>query len=130
MTNDPIGDFLIRIKNAYRAGRKEASAPYSKIIFSLAQILSREGYVGVVTSDTKQVKKTVSVGLLYNAKIPKIADVERVSSPGCRIYVKKGQSPRVLSGLGISILSTPLGLLTSKEAWKKGVGGELLCRVW
>lgn len=113
------------------ARKETVVVPLSNIKKELAQLLSKEGYLGkiVVVSDGK-VKKKLSVDLIYKGKLPKLTDIERVSKIARRIYVKRGKIPKVLGGLGLLIVSTPSGLMTDNEARKKKLGGEIICKVW
>jgi small subunit ribosomal protein S8 len=126
---DPISDFLTRLKNACRAGNQEFTAPYSKIKADIARILMEEGYLWnyeVVTGTRTQLK----VKPKFLEGRPVLTDLKRVSTPGRRHYVGADEVPRVMSGLGISILSTSKGLLKDQDARRQKVGGELLCKVW
>ncbi|MCB1131920.1 MAG: 30S ribosomal protein S8 [Verrucomicrobiae bacterium] len=126
---DPIADFLTRFKNACRAGNEEFSAPYSKIKADIARILQEEGYIWnyeVVTD----AKATIKVKPKYVDGRPVLTDLKRVSTPGRRHYVGAGEVPRVMSGLGISILSTSKGVMSGGNAKRQNVGGELLANVW
>lgn len=129
MMTDPISDFLTQIKNGYMAHKDEISLPSSNIKYKLANLLNKEGYVGKV-SVSGDMKKKLTVKLIYIKKQPKINQIRRISSPGKRVYVKKGELKKVLSGKGISIISTPLGLRTDREARKERIGGELICQLW
>lgn len=124
---DPISNMLIAIKNAQAAGKEEVEIPTSKLKLQIAEILKREGYI-------KGYKKTnpfrFKISLKYKGKEPMIGGLERVSKPSRRIYVKHKEIPKVLGGLGMVILSTPKGIMTGEEAKKKGVGGEVICKVW
>jgi small subunit ribosomal protein S8 len=126
---DPISDFLTRFKNAARAGNEEFSAPYSKIKADIARILQEEGYIWKfeVTTGTRTELK---VNPKYVDGRPVLTDLKRVSRPGRRHYVGSTEVPRVMSGLGISILSTPKGIMTGGSAKRQNVGGELLATVW
>lgn len=131
MVNDPIGDFLIQLKNGYLANKKELSIPNSKMKESLARLLLKEGYLGKVEVITREkTKKSLKLKLVYNEKISKLTNVRRVSKPGMKVYVSKKNIPRVLGGFGIAIISTPSGLMTGKEAKEKGLGGEFICKLW
>lgn len=130
MVNDPIGDLLIQIKNAGLAGRSSVVIPASKIKFALASILAKEGYVGAVTCHGKAPKYQMNIILKYEDSKPVITDVKRMSKPGLRVYVNKNEIPKVVGGLGIAIISTPQGIMTGKDAKKRGLGGELLCEIW
>ena len=129
MLTDPIADFLTRFKNACRAGNEEFTAPYSKIKADIARILQEEGYIWnyeVVTD----AKATIKVKPKYVDGRPVLTDLKRVSTPGRRHYVGAGEVPRVMSGLGISILSTSKGVMSGGNAKRQNVGGELLANVW
>ena len=131
MQTDPIADFLTAIRNANTARHAEVSQPSSKIKVEIARILKDEGYIDEyrVQADDKQGRITVT--MRYSSTRERIiSHIERVSKPGRRIYVGKNDIERVLGGLGIAILSTPRGLLTDRAAKRKGVGGELLAKVY
>ena len=126
---DPISDFLTRFKNAARAGNEEFTAPYSRIKADIARILQEEGYIWnyeVVTGDHTRIK--VKPKFVDGRAV--LTDLKRVSRPGRRHYVGADELPRVMSGLGISILSTPKGVMSGGNARKHNVGGELLATVW
>jgi small subunit ribosomal protein S8 len=127
---DPISDFLTRLKNASRAAKEESNAPFSKMKAELARILQEEGYIWSYEVLPNDGKPQIKVKLKYQGKTPVITDVKRVSKPGLRKYVGVDEVPRVLGGLGISILSTPKGVMTGAKARKAKVGGELLAKVW
>ena len=133
MTSDPISDMLARIRNAALARHEQMHMPASKLKRSIAEILKAEGYVADVREDEVGELKhqTLTIVLKYgNDKRAAFHGLKRVSRPGRRVYVRHDQIPRVLSGLGVSILSTSQGLMTDREARKRKVGGELLCEVW
>lgn len=131
VVTDPIADFLSRIKNASRAAKPETTAPFSTIKAEIARILHEEGYVSAFEVTTPEGgKPTIKVKLKYQGRTPAITDVKRVSKPGLRQYVGSDEVPRVLGGLGISILSTSKGLMTGAKARRAKVGGELLAQVW
>ena len=128
---DPISDFLTRLRNASKAGLAECVSPHSKLKESLASILKTEGYVSdVSTGNDANGHKTVIVKLKYVNNAPALTNISRVSTPGRRLYTTYTEIPRVLNGLGISILSTSKGLLKDQDARRQKVGGELLCNVW
>jgi len=132
MITDPIADMLTRIRNASRAKHPRVDLPSSKLKVEIARILKDEGYLASykVVDDTK-VKKTLRVYLRYTSdRRSVISNLKRVSRPGCRRYVGKTEIRPVVGGMGISIVSTPRGLMTGQSARKEGVGGELLCEVW
>ena len=126
---DPISDMLTRIRNGQRALLPAVEMPHSKIKESIAQILKKEGYVGEVSVEGK-VPKKLTLKLKYQGKKGVVEGLKRVSKPGLRNYVGSTEIPRVLGGLGISILSTPEGVMSGTQAKKKNLGGELLCYVW
>lgn len=128
---DPISNFITQIKNGYLASKKTIEVPTSKLKENLAQVLSKAGYVGkVTTKDTDEARKVLVVELLYKDKMKNLTDIKRVSKPGKRVYVSKNKIGQVLGGIGCKIISTPLGLMTDKDARKKGVGGEIICKLW
>lgn len=129
--SDPIADFIIQIKNGYLARKKQVSIPSSRMKEALATVLSRHGYVGDVNVENKKAShKTIVMSLVYEGKKGKLTDIVRVSKPGRRVYVTHDKIRKVLEGFGCKILSTPAGLMTDKEARKKGVGGEVICKLW
>ncbi|HCX90929.1 MAG: 30S ribosomal protein S8 [Deltaproteobacteria bacterium CG_4_8_14_3_um_filter_43_13] len=128
---DPFADMLTRIRNANKAKFKKVDMPSSNLKVSVAKILKDEGYIKnyKVIKDTKQ--GILTIYLKYDGENNTvIAGLKRISKPGRRVYVKKDKIPKVLTGLGINILSTPRGILTDKKARESNVGGELLCSVW
>jgi len=128
--SDPISDFLIRLKNASRAQNDEFTAPSSKMKVELARILKEEGYIVNYEVDETTKFPTLKVTTKFVEGTPALTDLKRVSRPGRRHYVGAGEVPRVLNGLGISILSTPRGVMTGTQAKRENVGGELLANVW
>jgi small subunit ribosomal protein S8 len=134
--NDPIADMLTRIRNAVRAEHPQVSMPSSKMKVSIAKILADEGFISGfdVTENESPTHKTLTLNLKYvgkrRTKRSVITNLERVSLPGQRIYAGKDEIPYVLSGMGISILTTSKGVMTGREAKKLGVGGEVVCKVW
>ncbi len=124
-----IGDFLIQLKNAYMAHKKEVVLPYAKIIVSIGEILAKEGYVKKVTVKEQEGRKYVQVELLYKNRRPAMRDVKLISKPSVHRYVTKNNMKRIAGNFGISVLSTSSGVMTGKEALQKGVGGELLCEI-
>ncbi len=127
---DPIADFLTRLRNASQAGLSEVLAPYSKIKFEIAKILKQEGYVSSVDIEKAGEFQNIKIVTKFVNRAPAITGLKRVSKPGLRKYVGAKEVPRVLGGLGITILSTPKGVLSGREAKKENVGGELLAYVW
>jgi small subunit ribosomal protein S8 len=128
---DPVGDMLTRIRNANTAYKDELLLPASGLNESVLGILQREGYVGSVRREGEGVHQALRVGLKYGPKRTRtITGLRRVSKPGRRVYVRRGSLPRVLGGLGIAIISTSQGVMTDREASRKGIGGEVLAHVW
>jgi small subunit ribosomal protein S8 len=130
---DPIADMLTRIRNANQAYHDAVSMPSSTLKTRIAEILQQEGYIAGwrVTENEDVVGKTLTIDLKYGPNRERsIAGVRRVSKPGLRVYAKSTSLPRVLGGLGVAIISTSTGLLTDRQASKKGVGGEVLAYVW
>ncbi|MEO7143573.1 MAG: 30S ribosomal protein S8 [Bryobacteraceae bacterium] len=131
MTTDPIADMLTRIRNAIAARHPKVDVPASSLKMQIARILKEEGYVMNFKLTEEGARKSIRIYLKYtNGSVPVISRIERVSRPGCRVYVGSKEVPRVLGGLGINILTTPKGVMTGSTARKEGVGGEVLCQVW
>ena len=131
MTTDPIADMLTRIRNASRSKHPRVDLPSSKMKVEIARILKDEGYLMNFKVVDEKGKKTLRVFLRYTPdRRGVITDLKRVSRPGSRRYVGKTGIRAVMGGMGISILSTPRGLMTGQSARKEGVGGEFLCEVW
>jgi small subunit ribosomal protein S8 len=131
MTTDPVADMLTRIRNASRAKHPRVDLPSSKLKVEIARILKDEGYLSNFKVVEEKGKKTLRVFLRYTPdRRCVITDLQRVSRPGSRRYVGKFDIRPVVGGMGISIVSTPRGLMTGRSARKEGVGGELLCEVW
>ncbi|WP_380170882.1 30S ribosomal protein S8 [Kineococcus sp. DHX-1] len=128
---DPIADMLTRLRNANSAYHDTVGMPYSKLKSHIAEILQAEGYIASWTVEDAEVGKKLTLNLKFGPNRERaIAGLRRVSKPGLRVYAKSTNLPRVLGGLGVAILSTSSGLLTDKQANKKGVGGEVLAYVW
>lgn len=130
MFTDAIGDMLTRIRNANEAKHESVSFPYSKLKHAIVQVLKHEGFIQDFGLADEGVKKKIRVQLKYHEGHRVINRIERVSTPGRRVYVPKKQIPKVLSGLGISIITTPKGVMTGHRARVSNVGGEYLCKVW
>jgi small subunit ribosomal protein S8 len=131
MVTDPIADMLTRIRNALTARHDYADVPASRLKIALAEVLKKEGYVRDFELKSDGGRQDIRVHLAYaEAREPVIMGLQRVSKPGLRVYAGRREIPRVYGGLGIAILSTPQGVMTAKEARRKGVGGEVLCYVW
>jgi small subunit ribosomal protein S8 len=128
---DPIADMLTRLRNANSAYHDSVSMPYSKLKAHVAEILQQEGYIAAWSVADAEVGKSLTINLKYGPNRERsIAGIRRISKPGLRVYAKSTNLPRVLGGLGVAILSTSSGLLTDRQANKKGVGGEVLAFVW
>lgn len=123
---DSLSDLLARIKNGYLSGKKEITCYLSKTKLAVAKILEKEGYVEKVGSD----KNLLKIILKYQNKKAGMENFKRISKPGLRVYVKHNKIKKPFGGLGISIISTPQGIMTGLEAKKQKLGGELLCQVW
>ena len=128
---DPIADMFTRIRNGSKANFEKVDIPSSKLKREIAKILKEEGFIQnfkVVTEDRPN--DVIKIFLKYDVNRKGVLHIKRISRPGRRVYVGSNQIPSVMSGLGISILSTPKGILTDKSAQKAHVGGEILCHVW
>ncbi len=129
--NDPIGDFIIRIKNGSLVGKKNISIPFSKMKLAIAELLSVKGYLGAVSKKTKGSSRFLSVELLYNKdSSPVVSDVKRMSKPSRRLYEKSKNIRRFRRGFGLSVFSTPKGLMADEDAKKNNLGGEFLFNIW
>ena len=127
---DPLGDMLTRIRNGQRAGMANVSCPASKLRANVLEVLKREGYIRGFGPGNGEAMPEFKIELKYNDGAPVIREINRVSKPGRRVYSKIADLPRVYNGLGISILSTPRGVMSDNEARAANVGGEVLCRVY
>jgi small subunit ribosomal protein S8 len=128
---DPIADMLTRVRNASSARHEFVLVPNSKMKANIAKILREEGFIRGVEVVRDNTQGTLKIYLNYlDKKTAAISGLRRVSKPGLRVYVNRGEIPRVYGGLGIAILSTPKGIMTGQHAWRNQVGGELLCYVW
>lgn len=130
MYTDPIGDFIIRIKNAGSVRKEAISVPFSKVKFAIAELLSSKGYVGAVTKKAKGNAKYLEVALLYTDGQPKVNDVKRISKPSRRLYAKSKEIKRFRRGYGMSVFSTPKGIMADVDAKKNNLGGEFLFNIW
>jgi small subunit ribosomal protein S8 len=131
-TNDPVSDFLTRVRNAILVNKDKVSVPFSQLKLNLAKLLKDEGFfndVKIVNEDDVALKSII-LDLRYVNKVSAIKGLKKISKPGLRKYSRSKYAPRVLSGLGISVISTSKGLLTDRKARKENVGGEVLCQVW
>ncbi len=129
MMTDPIADMLTRIRNAFMAHKKEVVIPYSKTKKSILDILAKEGYIGEI-SKIEGKHADLQVVLRYKGKSSTITSLKRISKPGHRRYIKAKDIERVLNGYGMAIISTPKGVMTTRDARKQQLGGELICEVW
>ncbi len=128
---DPIADMLTRVRNANSAYHDSVRMPHSKIKTHIAEILQEQGYIAGWSEEDGEKGKILVIELKYGPNRERsIAGLRRVSKPGLRVYAKAGALPKVLGGLGVAIISTSSGLLTDKQASKRGVGGEVLAYVW
>jgi len=128
---DPVADMLTRIRNGIRARHSRVEMPSSKLKVEIARILKDEGYIGNYKVAEEGKKKVLRIALRYDTEgASVISALDRVSKPGRRVYVANKAVPRVLGGMGVAILTTPLGVMTGKAARQAGVGGELICNVW
>jgi small subunit ribosomal protein S8 len=127
---DPVGDFIIRIKNSLLAGHDKVVVPYSKLKSAIADILIDEGYLKGVKESEVDGHPQLEIELKYQGRVPAISGVKRLSKPGRRLYASAGELPKTLGGYGITIISTNQGLLTDSLARKQNTGGELICQVW
>ena len=131
MQTDPIADFLTRLRNAAAAKHQRVDVPVSKLKTEIARILKEEGYIANFKAVEEEGHKVLRIYLKYGSNDEAaISNMARVSKPGCRVYVRRSEIPRVLGGMGINILTTPRGVMTGRQARKEGVGGEILCEVW
>ena len=134
MITDPVGDMLTRIRNALMIGRTEVDVPLSKIKVEIARILQAEGYIESYVIGEEKPAPMIHITLKYYGarrdRRPVITHLERVSKPGRRVYSPRQELPRVMSGMGIAIVTTPKGVMTAQQARREGVGGEVLCYVW
>jgi small subunit ribosomal protein S8 len=127
--NDPIGDFLTRIRNGQQARLKTITSPSSTVRAAIAEVLKDEGYIADYAVASEGKKKTITVTLKYYQGKPVIERLERISTPSLRVYKGKTEVPKVLGGLGVAILTTPQGVLSDKKARAAGIGGEVICVV-
>lgn len=129
--NDPISDLLTRIRNAGMARKPDMVMPSTKVLVAVSAILKAEGYITDYEVIEKRPQNQLKITLSYGPdRKHVIREIKRVSKPGLRVYAGKDQLPRVRSGLGIAIVSTPEGVITGYEARRRGIGGEVLCTVW
>lgn len=128
---DPIADMLTRVRNALIVKHESVLIPMSKLKFQIAKILKEEGYIKSYNSLERSGFTMLEIKLAYDdSNTPLIKGIKRISKPGLRIYVDKTNVPKVYAGLGTSIITTSQGVITGKEAWRRGLGGEVVCHVW
>src|SRR6201984_210339 len=128
---DPIADMLTRVRNAVQGKHQKVDMPASRLKVEIARILKEDGFIAHFKTSEEEGKNLLTLFLKYGPKGEKvISNIERISRPGCRVYVSKTEIPKVLGGLGINILTTSHGVMTGKQARKQGFGGELLCSVY
>jgi small subunit ribosomal protein S8 len=130
MVTDPIADMLTRIRNAVLARHEFTLVPSSRMKLSIAKILKEEGFIRDYEVLKGQPQRVIKIYLKYAEKEPVISGLKRLSKPGLRIYVQRKEIPRVYGGTGIAIISTPKGVMIGQQAWRQGLGGEMLCYVW
>ena len=127
---DPISGMLTRIRNAQSVNHERVDFPYSKIKLEIAKALERENFIGRIETKGRKTKRTIEIVLKYRKDRPMIIKIKRISKPGKRIYIKKDEIRPIRQDYGISIISTPSGVMSNREARKKGLGGEVICEVW
>lgn len=128
---DPIADMLTRIRNAVTAKHDYVNIPASNMKVAIANVLREEGFIKQYEVKQEGSRKLMRIELNYTGKKePVLNGLQRVSKPGLRVYVQKREIPRVYGGLGIAILSTPQGVMTGQDAWRRSIGGEVICYVW
>jgi small subunit ribosomal protein S8 len=127
---DPISDMLTRIRNAIMANHGSVLVPSSKVKLAIAKTLQEEGFIDRYEVLKGKPQPMMKIHLRYTDEQPAILGLERVSKPGLRVYAERHEIPRVYGGLGIAIISTSKGIMTGQEAWKRRLGGEVLCYVW
>ena len=128
--NDPISDMIISIKNAGNAGKEFAVVPFSNMKESIASVLFKQGYIASYAKKGKKTIKTLDIGIAYEGKSPRVADVARMSKPSRRFYMKAAEMKPVKNGYGLMVVSTPKGIMTGDEARRAQVGGEALFKIW
>ncbi|HRC62707.1 MAG: 30S ribosomal protein S8 [Dehalococcoidia bacterium] len=129
--SDPLADMCTRIRNAVAARHETVRVPHSKVKRAVADVLQREGYIAGYTEEAEGARQYLRLRLNYRPdRRSTLSGIRRVSRPGLRVYVNKGEIPRVYGGLGVAIMSTSHGVMSGQEAWRAKVGGEVLCYVW
>lgn len=130
MVTDPIADMLTRLRNAAMAHHESVIVPASRMKLAVAKILKDEGFIEDYSVVKGEPQRVIKIVLKYIDKQPAFMGLERVSKPGLRVYAGKREIPRVYGGLGIAVMSTSKGIMTGQDAWKRNLGGEVLCYVW
>lgn len=128
MNTYPVGDFVTSIKNAALAHKTQVSVPYSNMKEQIARVLVKEGYLSEITKDKKE--NLLKVSLAYRDREPLVSGAKNISKPGVRIYAKSREIPFVPGGIGVTLVSTPEGIMSGNQAKKKGLGGEIIAQVW
>lgn len=128
---DPIADYLTRIRNAQKAGHVKVDIPASNMKRSMTNILLQNHFIKKYINIDDGLQGFIRIYLKYGAEqVPLIKGLRRVSRPGCRVYVNRENIPRVLNNLGIAVMSTSQGVMTNKDALRRGIGGEVICHIW
>ena len=130
VSTDPIADMLTRIRNAIAAGKREVRLPSSKVKLMVAKELKKSGYLSKVETENGTPRDTIVITIYEEGKNPVITEIQRVSTPGRRVYSSAAEIPRVRSGRGIMLVSTSKGIMTDREARRSKLGGELICKVY
>lgn|SRR5690606_20672263 len=130
-TSDPLADMFTRIRNAATARHDEVRIPASNVKRAVAEVLKEEGFIRGITEETDGPRRYLKLDLTYaEDRRSVLSGIRRVSRPGLRVYVNKREIPRVFGGLGVAIMSTSQGVMSGREAWRRKIGGEVLCYVW
>ena len=129
--SDPLADMCTRIRNAVSARHETVRVPASQVKRAVAEVLQREGYIAGISDEEEGARRYLRLQINYGAdRKAALAGIRRVSKPGLRVYVNQREIPRVYGGLGVAIMSTSQGVMSGQEAWRRKVGGEVLCYVW
>lgn len=123
---DPVANMIVTIKNGYMARKNAVAVPYSKFKLAVAKSIEKEGFIGKVQKN----ERVINIELIYEENLPKISEIKQVSKQGMRVYTKSKSIKAVKGGRGTIIVSTPQGLMGGKDAKKKNLGGEVICRIW
>ena len=125
-----IGDFLIQLKNSSKAYKKAVEYPYSNVVFSIAKILEKEGFINKVSAKDEGSRRLLKIELKYNKNLPSISDIKLISKPSVHYYVRKNRMARAVQKNEVGIVSTNRGVMTTRDARKQGIGGELICQIY